>query len=290
MIVDRALFRNGLAEEIITLDSITHHEDYLFVKDHLYCITPGCKCRILYIPEGIKSAYFKKWKGDQHHKDCPYFAESIYGAKSRRIAEKAVFRLSDSHVNKILKDTFKRFNETEEERAIRLKKQKLNARIRKNILVAKQALVEPDDITNSAPTTSLNGRDGREGEKKPKVPKRMSILAFRITDIEQTLSTVGLLKSVFISEKLSILTITDLYERLEFKVLLEEAFYENCSTNFNILLEKINFLLSQGERIIVTCIGEVFGENGNFGMRITDDKKITLNDYSLSEYLSRKIL
>lgn len=290
MIIDRALFRNGLAEEIITLESITHHEDYLFVKEHLYCITPGCKCRILYIPEGIKSAYFKKWKGDQHHKECPYFTESIYGAKSRRISEKLVSRLSDSHVSKILKDTFKRFNETEEERAMRLKKQKLNARIRKNILVAKQSLVEPEDITMNAPTTALNGKDAREGEKNPKVPKRMSILAFRLTDIEQTLSTVGLLKSVFISEELSVLTITDLYERIEFKILLEEAFYENSAININILLEKINYLLSQGERIIVTCIGEVFGENGDFGMRIIDDKKITLNDYSLTEYLTRKSL
>lgn len=290
MIVDRALFRNGLAEEIITLESITHHEDYLFVKEHLYCITPGCKCRILYIPKGIKSAYFKKWKGDQHHKDCPYFVESMYRANSRRIAEKTVSRLSDSHVSKILKDTFKRFNETEEERTMRLKNQRLNARIRKNILVVKNSLEETDDIKISVPTTSLDGNDVRRGEKNPKVPKRMSILSFRLTDIEHTLSTVGQLKNIFISEKLSVLTITDLNERVEFKILLEEAFYENSAININLLLEKINLLLLQGERIIVTCVGEVFGENGDFGMRIIDDKKITLNDYSLTDYLTRKSL
>ena len=288
MIIDRALFRNGIAEEIITLDSITHHEDYLFVKDHLYCSTPGCKCRILYVPQGNKSAYFKKWKGDQHHKDCPYFTKSIYGAKSKRFAEKTISRLSDAHISKILKDTFKRFNETEDERRERLKMQKLNARVRKNVLVAKRELEQAEDITIRVPTTPLNGNEVRKGEKNPKVPKRLSILAFRLTDIEQTLSTVGLLKSVYISDELSVLTITDLYEQLEFKIVLEKEFYENNSFNFNHLLEKINILLLQGERIIVTCVGEVFGENGQFGMRILDEKKLTLNDFSISEYLVRK--
>ena len=286
MIVNRALFKNGNAEEIITLESIAHHEDYLFVKDHLYCVTQGCKCRILFIPKGIKTAYFKKWNGDQHHKECPYYVESLEGSKARRIVEQKVTMLSDSHISKILKDTFRRFHETEEERNHRLKMQKINSRVRKTLLVGNQARENPEDVIVTIPTTSLEGTRVRYGEKSPKVPKRLSIIHFRISDIGQTLSTIGLLKRIYISENLSILTITDVNERLEFQIILEETFYENSFININASLEELNLLLSQGKQLIVTCLGEVFGENGDFGMHILDDKKLTFNGVNLREFLT----
>lgn len=68
--MDRALFKRGPEEEIVTLETITHHEDYLLVKENLYCITPNCSCKLIYIPKGLKVAYFKKWKGDNHIEEC----------------------------------------------------------------------------------------------------------------------------------------------------------------------------------------------------------------------------
>ena len=288
MIIDTALFRNGMVEEIVTLESITHHEDYIAVKENLYCAFPSCNCKLIYIPKGIKVAYFKKWKGYNHIEDCPFYKETEKGAKSFRVTEKTVSRLNNKHVNKVLKETFDKFNETEEEKEKRIQKQKQKARNRKNKVVERQGAIEFEDIVVNLPTTSLDANEVREGEKNPTVRKRMSILDFVLTDIGLTRSTVGFLMEIKIDKNYAVLTITDDYDRLSFSLFLEEAFFANSSFSINTMLESLKELHDNGEHFIVTCVGEVVLREGQLGMLIMDENKLIFNRLYLSELLLSK--
>lgn len=288
MINDTALFRNGPVEEIVTLESITHHENYRTVKENLYCAIPSCNCKLIYVPRGIKIAYFKKWKGYNHSEDCPFYKETEKGAKSFRVTGKTVSRLNDKHVNKVLKKTFDKFNETEEEREKRLQKQNQKARNRKNKVVERQASIEFEEIVVNLPTTSLEVAEVREGEKNPTVRKRMSVLDFVLTDIGLTMSTVGFLMEMKVDENYAVLTITDDYNRLSFNLFLEEAFFANSSFPINTMLEGLRKLHDNGEQIIVTCVGEVVLREGQLGMLIIDENKLIFNGLYLSELLLSK--
>lgn len=288
MIIDRAVFRFGTDGEIVTLESIAHHEYYTTVKENLYCVIPNCNCRLIYIPKGAKVAYFKKWKGYNHIEECPFYKETETGARSIRIAGKAVSRLKEDHVRKVLKETFDKFNETDEERIKRLQKQNQKARNRKNKVIERQDSLNFEDIVVNLPTTSLDADEVREGERNPTVRKRISILDFEFADIGLTMSTVGFLKEVKTSEKYSTITLTDDYDRLTFILFLEEAFYVNSRLTINAMLEGLKKLHDNGEELIVTCVGEIVLREGQLGMIIMDENKLNFNRLHLSSLLLSK--
>lgn len=288
MFIDRAIFRNGTEEEIVTLESITHHENYLLVKENLYCAISNCNCRLIYVPEGLKVAYFKKWKGDNHNEDCPFYKETIKDAKSIRISGKTVSRLRDDHINKVLKDTFIKFNETEEEKKERLRRQNQKYRTRKNKVIERQATLEFEDIIVNLPTTSLEANEIREGERNPTVRKRLSILDFEFSDIGLTLSTIGFLDNLTIGEKYSTIVITDDYNRLTFTIFLEEVFYANSTFAINSMLQGLERLFSSPEEIIVACVGEVVFREGQFGMLVIKEDNLSFNGQYLSNLLLSK--
>lgn len=115
MIIDKALFRNGTDEEIVTLESNTHHENYLTVKVNLYSITPNCGCKLMCIPKGLKISYLKNGKDIILLKNVLFIKKQLK-ALIIRIAGKTVSRLRDEHVRNVLKETFDKFNETDKER------------------------------------------------------------------------------------------------------------------------------------------------------------------------------
>ena len=288
MFIDRAIFRNGLEEEIVTLESITHHENYLLVKENLYCAIPKCNCRLNYIPEGIKVAYFKKWKGDKHNEDCPYYKETIKGAKSIRITGKTVSRLSNTRIRTVLKETYEKFNETEDEKRERLKKQNEIYRKRKNKIIERQAALEFEDVIITLPTTSLDVNEVREGERNPTVRKRLSILDFEFSDIGLTFSTIGFLESMTLDENYSTLVIADDYGRLTFTIYLEEVFYVNSTSSIKTMLQGLERIVAYSDDIIVACVGEVVLREGRFGMIVLKEDNLSFNGQYLSNFLLTK--
>lgn len=210
------------------------------------------------------------------------------GAKSIRIAGKNVSRLRDDHVRKVLKETFDKFNETEEERINRLKKQNQKARNRKNKVVERQSTLDFEDVVVNLPTTSLDAEEVRVGERNPTVRKRISILDFEFSDIGLTMSTVGFLEDLNISEKYSTISLTDDYNRLSFTLFLEEAFYVNSSLNINTMLEGLKGFHDNEEEILVTCVGEVVLREGELGILIMDEDKLNFNRLPLSSLLLSK--
>lgn len=282
MRIDKAIFRDGRNEEDVTLETITSRADYITVKENLYCATPECNCRLVYVPEGVKIAYFKKWKGFVHFEYCPYYRETIMGAKSFRIVGKNISRLREEHVKNVLKDTFDRFNETDEERAKRLERQTTNARNRKNKVIQRQDSMDFEDVYVTLPSTSLKIEEIKKGSRNPTVKKRISILDFDFSDIALTISTIGLLREVHIEEKYSIICIVDKHERAIFTLYLEEAFFENSSLNISSMIEGLKEINDKNtNEIIVTVIGEVVFRDGQFGMFVMDEKKLNFNNMRL---------
>lgn len=287
MMMDRAIFRSGTVEVVLSLKSIINYIDYIEAKENLFCVTPNCKCRLLYIPKGKRKAYFKKWKGYNHDESCPFFKETVDGATSKRIVGKTQSRIKDDHVNKVLKETLKRFLETDEEKTHRLEKQNETYKKGRNQILAKQGNLNIEYVEVRFPSTSQDIEEIKLGERNPPVKKRLSVLDFNFMDVDTTMSTVGFLKGIQIGEKFAKMEIVDENDRGSFILYLEQAFYENSSLNIASMLNQLAEYKKKDkhDKILITAVGQVLCRRGNFGMLMMDEKKLHVNGMLLQSYL-----
>lgn len=184
-----------------------------------------------------------------------------------------------------MKDTYDIFNETVEAKNARLAKQREYSRNKRNSVIEAQGKLSFDDIVVNLPTTSLDGETIREGERNPPVKKRVSILDFVLSDIGNTMSTVGFMSDIKTDDRHAVITITDENERHTFNLYMEEAFYINSKLNINSMFEALKQLYLAGEDIIVICVGEVVLREAQFGMLIMDESKLNFNRGPLSTLL-----
>ena len=206
MLIDKVLFRYGDVTEIITLESIEHHRDYILLKEHLYCATPNCRCKMNYIREGKRIAHFKKWIGKQHSKHCLYYKEPDLNGRPKRVAGTRV-RLNEQHIRGVLKNAHSRFLEEDDQRQKRLAKARERTRNRTTNITHNEELF-PEMIVISKPTTSNVGQRLAEGEKVPYVRTRL-IEDFRETDLGETQATAGYFKKIVYKEETIMLTMMD---------------------------------------------------------------------------------
>lgn len=285
MLIDKALFRIGNVSEVVTLESIAQHEDYIVIKDNLYCLTPNCNCKLIYIPQGKKVAHLKKWKGYKHIEVCPYFIDTDQNGRPRRVLGTTVSRLRDEHISKIKKDVYDKLTESDEDRNARLVRQRVKARKRRNSIVETQERLELDDKVVNQATTSLNGDSLREGERNPPVKRRISILDFIFADIGTTVGTGGILTDIKINEKNAVMTIADLNKLSTFNLFLEEVFYSNSGLDIDSMLKTLDSIHSSKEEIIVTAVGEVVFREGQFGMLVMKESDLDFNRVPLATFI-----
>lgn len=288
MIIERAVFRLDGQEEIVTLEDITLREDYQSVRENLYCPTEGCNCRLIYIPQGKKIAYFKKWNGDNHNENCPHYIETQFNGRSRQIAGVTASTLRDSHVSDILRGIYDTYTETAEEREERLRRQRENARARRNRRVDNQRRGLTEEIEVNNPTTSLEGATLREGERNPPVRRRLSVLDFNLDDVGNTEAGIGRIIAVQNNENQSVITIVDELERGHFHLYLEQVFFENAPTNISRFLEILSNMVEANIEILISCVGEVVNRNNRIGMLILGENYLRFNRMPLATLIMNR--
>lgn len=285
MLIDRAVFRLEEVEEIVTLDNIVQHGDYVTVRDNLYCPTPNCNCRLIYIPQGRKIAYFKKWNGDNHNENCQFYKETTNNGHSRRILGSNTSILRDSHVTDILRGIYDTYTETDEEKNARLTRQREYARKRRNRRINAEERNPIEEVIVNQPTTSLDGESLTEGERNPPVRRRISVLDFDIEDIGNTEATIGTITEIQNNDRQTIITISDKLERGDFNIYLEEVFFRNSPLNINRLLTVLERIIESGREVIVSCVGEVIQRNEEIGMLVLNENRLRFNRVPLSSLI-----
>ena len=279
MLIDRVLFRYGDGTEIITLESIEQHRDYILLKDHLYCITSNCRCKMIYIPKGKRIAHFKKWVGrkHKHSKECPYYKETEMDGRPKRIVGTKA-SLNDKHISGVLKNAFNKFLETEEERQLRLGR--MRARPKKSYIIKEELF--PKSIFVNKPNTSIMGQRLVEGEKVPYVRTRESIVHFIDGDIGETQATAGFFDSIVYEDETIIIIITDKQKIYPFQLYIEVV---NSYKGVRKMLSELEKVLKTQDDVVVTCIGDIVKKNGRFGMRVKSASNLRINDYLIKEFI-----
>ena len=279
MLIDKVLFRYGDVTEIITLESIEQHRDYILLIEHLYCATPNCRCKMMYIPEGKRIAHFKKWIGGQHQhsKHCPYYYEPAILDRQKKMVETSVAILNDKHISGVLKNALNKFLETEEERQLRLEKGRTRARSQRNSFINKIEGIFPISIFVNKLTTGNKGQRLVEGGKTPYVKTRGSIVSFRNGDIGETQATAGYFKRIIYKEETIEMIITDQQKLHSFHLYFEEVFFANSGVGVRRMLEELEDVLKTVDDVVITCIGEIVKKDGRFGMRVMRASNIRIN-------------
>lgn len=291
MAVFEVIYRGPNGDELITLDSIEGREDFEEVKYDIYCTTTGCDCRMEYVPRGIKVAYFKKWRGNnfQHSLDCPHYTEIETGNRPRRRLGMHSTRLRSEHKKGLLKDMYKKFIETDEEREQRKERERTGRRNRLN------RRVEPrntplEEIVNR-PTTDNQGEALIEGERNPPVPRSYSILHINREQLNSTLAVIDRIIEVENdfdnpNEKRSIITLTNSNNTLTFKIMLEQVFFAQAPLNIDRMLEGLEARTIRGEVMFLSAVGQVVERNNEVCMVVFAEEDLNVNGKTIFAYLS----
>lgn len=276
------LYINEDIREEITLDEIVNRVDYIEVKENIFCIEENCECRMVYVPRGVKVAYFKRLKGHNHAECCVYFSipEENRGRRRNLSTSSSILRIN--HKRNMLKGIYKSYKETEEQRNSRLERERERARVKRNQTVNRAN--EQLEVSINNPTTSTDGRRIDEGERNPPVKRRHSILDVTLIDIGDTEVVIGELVSVSNSENQTILTITDKQHSKEFKIYLEQVFFENSALNTPGMFRGLTELL-ESSFILTSAVGEIIVRNEEIGMLVLAEEDLGFNGLRLGSLL-----
>ncbi|KDE94346.1 hypothetical protein CM54_12480 [Staphylococcus sp. TE8] len=89
MKIEEALFMHDGSSEHMEIKDIKNHENFVSIKNHLYCATPGCECPLIYA--NGQNPYLRTFPKQNHSTNCPYSLQRIE-AKKRKETEKVVKR------------------------------------------------------------------------------------------------------------------------------------------------------------------------------------------------------
>jgi hypothetical protein len=286
MSILNAIFRYEGTEEIINLEDISIREDYEVLKENLFCSSVNCNCPLQYIARGRISEYLKKRIGEIHIESCRHFAPTNLNGRSRRITGTTSTILRDDHVANILRGLHDAYNETDEERQIRLARQRESARQRRNNRVNNNSTEDDyDEVTVKNGTTSGSGEVLLEGERNPPVRRRTSLSDLTNEDIGQTEGIIGELIEIQNYENRSILLLSDRNRRRNLYVYLEQVFFENSPVNTNNRLIALNEILVSGRKIQISCVGEVVFRNDSLGLLAFRETYLRVNREPLLLFL-----
>ncbi|MBV6682176.1 hypothetical protein KV679_00575 [Bacillus sp. JRC01] len=290
MLVEQVIYRNEQEVEVnVTLQEIYQRTDYLEVKENLYCATNGCECKMIYVPRGIKSAYFRKaGKNHNHSLDCDFYKSTDDNGRPRRIVGTENTALSTARKQDILKGIYKTYTETDEERQNRLERDRLRRLNRRANRRVDSANDELEVRVNNPSTSNTDPVETRENRSRP-VRRRHSVPDILNSDIGERIAVVGEIVSLTNDENFSLITITDSYSGQTFNLYLEEVFYENSPLDISTRLNTIREIINTTEGSILSGLGQIVERNDSKGLLVLAEEDIRIDALRLAVYVSQNL-
>ncbi|TKH06153.1 hypothetical protein FC678_23695 [Peribacillus simplex] len=283
MAIFQVVYRDDEHEELITIGEISSRSDVLTVKENIYCSTLNCDCKLSYVPRGVKSAYFKKHVGHNHIDSCQHFIFTDENGRPRRVVGADYARLSSKRKRDMLKGIYKTHKETEEERQMRLDRQRAASRNKRNRVV--QSGNQVVDVTVQNPTTSNNAEQLVEDGRSMPVRRRHSILDVADSDIGNNIVVIGTVIEIVNSENYGVITLKDSTDTMEFKLYLERVFYENSPINTPQMLTSIESFMEDEVEVTVSSVGEVVNRDNRKGMLVLAEEDLSFNGERLGSFI-----
>lgn len=158
MKIEEALFMQDGSSEHMKIEDIKNHENFVSIKNHLYCATPGCECPLIYV--NGQNPYLRTFPKQNHITNCPYSLQRIE-AKKRNETEEVVKRgLSGTEIQTKHKYAFaKYFGPSKKKNNNKQNKNSTSKTITSNSETEKTVSTSPtlDNVenTNSSKTKSI---------------------------------------------------------------------------------------------------------------------------------------
>lgn len=281
MAIEVVLYKNETDNfEEITLEDIELRRDFDIIKKNLFCAFEGCKAKIEYVPRGKRIAHFKTWPMSDHTSDCiDFFEREKQKAGKRNLAISAV-GLTDKHINNVLRNLINSVEETEEEKQIRLEKQRVRSKNKKNKVTDES--LNPELTDNIRPTTDKNTETTEEGKRAPSVKRRHSISLLSEADINTATALHEEVESISIKQNRVIFKLTK--NEKEANVYFEENFFENSVKNIDKMFETVKRYLDGGNSVSLDCVGNVEKRNDKICLVINGQGHIRINKMTIERF------
>ncbi|UYG95334.1 hypothetical protein [Cytobacillus firmus] len=279
--IELVLYKNGDEYEEVTLDDIEKRIDFDIVKKNLYCAFKGCPAKIEYVPRGKRIAHFKTWPMSDHSTDCEdFFEREKQKAGKKSLASNSV-GLSDNHINNVLRNLINTIYETEEEKQIRLEKQRARKKNRKINKVTDES--QNSEFTeNIRPTTDKNVETTEEGRRAPSVKRRYNLSLLSEDDINTATALYEEVDSISIEDNRVIFKLKR--NDKEANVYFEENFFNNSARNIDSMFKIVKKFFDDGNSVDLYCVGNVERRNGNICLVINKQSHIRINKMTIERF------
>ncbi|HDR8476712.1 TPA: hypothetical protein QC415_005760 [Bacillus cereus] len=280
MAIEVALYKNDNLSEEISLVGIENRSDYDIIKKNLFCAFEGCNSRIEYVPKGKRAAYFKTWPKNNHSPDCLDFFERERKNEGRKTLASSSIGLTDKHINNVLRNLINSIDETEEEKELRLKKQReQKKKINKTVDKSKPG----DDIEDIRPSTGKDPDETAEKKRAPSVKRRHSISFLTEDDLETAVALHENISSISIEEKRIIILLKKNNKKT--KVYFEENFFARSARNIGSMFEVVKKSFNNGNVLALYCVGNVERRGGELCLVINGQSHIRINKMTIQNFV-----
>lgn len=279
--IELVLYKNGNEYEEITLEEIERRSDFDIVKKNLYCAFEGCDARIEYVPRGKRIAHFKTWPMSDHSTDCEDFFEREKQKAGKKSLASSSVSLTDKHINNVLRNLVNSIDETEEEKQVRLERQRARNKNKKINKVTDNS--QNSELTeNIRPTTDNNADTTVEGKRAPSVKRRYNVSLLSEDDINTATALYEEVDSIFIEENRVIFKLRR--NNNEANVYFEENFFNNSDRNIDSMFNTVKKFHDDGNSVELYCVGNVEKRNGNICLVINKQSHIRINKMTIERF------
>lgn len=285
LIIEEVIYKgNNNEDELIKLSAIELRPDFEEVKRSLYCTFEGCNCKILYVPKGKRIAHFKTWPGENHSKECEAYFERIKSLKPSKGAATTTTRLTDKHIQNVLKEMGIRAKETEEERLYRLEQQR-----KKNKKTKKNPVSNNSNPTktglNIVPVVDNSADNLVSVERAPRVSRRYSINNIIEKDVGTALALREKIDRIeVINDRYVIINLVAQNGKTA-KVFLEEAFFAQAPSNINSWIESIANMINSGIETTLSCVGNVILRENQLCLQVFAESHLRIGDLTIINFI-----
>jgi hypothetical protein len=238
--------KDGEVREI-TLSEVDAGTYDLQYKGYLYCTTPGCDARLVFVYGTERPSYFRTWKNDNHIEDCIYKFDRVSGRAGVNTEYTINVAISSERKKNALKEAYKLARMTAEELERRRSKRTQKRQNKTTIGKGNRIAINPV-INNSDDEEVIT-----EGKKGPKLLKR-NVDSLKDSDEGKARVLIGIIQDIKYDDSRALIRVGRNKKVVDVK--FEEAFVANSPNHLG-LFHYIEKLLSERGDVIFTGVGEV---------------------------------
>ncbi|MCG0050438.1 hypothetical protein [Priestia aryabhattai] len=256
-------------------------ENTLTYKGHLFCTTPNCNARLVYVHRTAKASYFRTWQKDDHLHNCIFMFERVENRLGKNTENTLNVEISRSRKKEALNDAYRKSQMTEQDLEEERKRNRDRKKSKKN---PKSKGKENSTAVNMVMKDGIQEEEAKtRGHRGPHLLKR-NANALTEKDIGKPRLVIGFIKDIEYTEATATITIEKNNSTVYVK--FEEVFFANSPEHLG-LFHFIEKYMKKNENVILTAIGDVRKPKDNYEVVVYDGEEFRIENMTLITLAAR---